>query len=359
MPMKNKLQEYFPIIRTRQEILSIIRKNAKLNRVFNRWKDEYQKEFLDFCCGARGIKVLYDSFFKEVFNPEYSPERLNQLLSTLLGIKVRILKILPLDTTRMGDETSLVEMDIVVETEDGTIINVEVQKIGYLFPGQRCACYSSDLLLRQYKRIRDSHTDTTDKFSYKEILPVYTIVFFEKSPVYFLDFQDTYIHNFKQASDTGLEIELLQRYKFICLDIFKKVGHNINNELDAWLTFLSSDEPEEIICLIEKYPEFKPMYDTLYTMCLNIEGVMNMFSEELYILDKNTELLMVDEFSRTIEKQKEIIAKMDRTIAEKDSAIAEKDSALAEKDSAIAEKDSIISKLLNVCKENSIDIDSL
>ncbi len=30
----------------------------------------------------------------------------------------------------------------------------EMQKVGYLFPGQRSACYSADLLLRQYKRIR-------------------------------------------------------------------------------------------------------------------------------------------------------------------------------------------------------------
>ncbi len=42
-------------------------------------------------------------------------------------------------------------MDIVVELEDGSIANVEAQKIGYAFPGQRSACYSADLLLRQYK----------------------------------------------------------------------------------------------------------------------------------------------------------------------------------------------------------------
>ena len=45
-------------------------------------------------------------------------------------------------------------MDIVVELEDHSIANVEVQKIGYKFSGQRSACYSADLLLRQYKRVR-------------------------------------------------------------------------------------------------------------------------------------------------------------------------------------------------------------
>ncbi len=29
--------------------------------------------------------MLYDSFFKEIMNPEYTPERLNSLLSLLIG----------------------------------------------------------------------------------------------------------------------------------------------------------------------------------------------------------------------------------------------------------------------------------
>lgn len=53
----------------------------------------------------------------------------------------------------------LLAMDIVVELGDGSIANVEMQRIGYLFPGQRSACYSADLLLRQYKRLRGSRRD--------------------------------------------------------------------------------------------------------------------------------------------------------------------------------------------------------
>ncbi len=45
-------------------------------------------------------------------------------------------------------------MDIVVELSTGSIANVQVQKLGHAFPGQRCACYSADLLLRQYKRVK-------------------------------------------------------------------------------------------------------------------------------------------------------------------------------------------------------------
>ena len=136
--MKNStLRDYFPMLKTREEVMSIIKGNSKLKSTFCSWNENAQKEFLDFCTGQRGIKVLYDSFFKEVFNPEYAPERLNALLSVILGTEVRIIQVLPLDSTRMGDETSLVTMDIVVELSDRSIVNIEMQKIGYYFPGQR------------------------------------------------------------------------------------------------------------------------------------------------------------------------------------------------------------------------------
>ena len=41
---------------------------------------------------------------------------------------------------------------------------------------------------------------------------------------------------------------------FIPLDIFRKITENgcIKNEVEAWLTFLSTDEPERITSLIAK-----------------------------------------------------------------------------------------------------------
>ena len=47
------------------------------------------------------------------------------------------------------------------------------------------------------------------------------------------------------------------------------------------------------------------MYDEAYMICRNIEEVMDMFSEELYELDKNTVQYMIDEMQDTIDEQKE------------------------------------------------------
>lgn len=173
------LQHYFPVIRDRQDIINEIKSNTNLLSKFNLLDNEQQNEFLDFCSGVKGAKILYDSFFKEIMNPEYSSERLNEFLSLVLGKDVKIIEVLPADSTRIASETSLLIMDIVIQLSDNSIANVEIQKIGYLFPGQRCACYSADLLLRQYKRIRSAKKK---KFSYKDIKSVYTIILFEKSP---------------------------------------------------------------------------------------------------------------------------------------------------------------------------------
>ncbi len=249
--------------------------------------------------------MLYDFCAKAILNPEVYPERIEELISLLLGKKVRLLKVLPNDNTRIADETSLLIMDFLVELTDGSIANVEIQKVGYAFPGQRSACYSADLLLRQYRQVRNQMTKET--FSYREISNVYTIVLFEKSTPEFHTFPDQYIHKFRQRSDTGLQIDLLQEFVFVALDIYREKHQNkrIEKRLDGWLTFLISDEPEDIIALIEKYPDFKAMYEQVYEICRNIEQVMGMFSKELYELDRNTVRYMIDELQEEYQRQKE------------------------------------------------------
>lgn len=341
--MNTKLRDYFPMIRERKEVLQIIHDSEELQRKFYEWGEEQRREFLDFCSGARGVKMLYDAFSKELLNPETVPERLEELLSLLLNKNVKIVQVLPNDNSRIADEMSLLVMDIVVRMEDGSTANVEIQKIGYQFPGQRSACYSADLLLRQYKMVRD---EKKKAFSYRDIKNVYTIVFFEKSAEDFHAFPEKYKHCFSQKSDTGLELELLQEFIFVPLDIYRKNCQNktIENRLEAWLLFFSSDDPEDIVRLIETYPDFRAMYEQVYYICRNIEGVMNMFSEELRILDRNTVKYMMDELQNKVERKDAIIAEQGETIAEKDEVIAEKDEKIAEQGEMIAKKDEVIAE---------------
>lgn len=303
--LPNKLQQHFPMIRTREEILSIIQKDPILAENFSSWEETHRQLFLDMCTGVRGMKILYDSFFKELFSPEFHPDRLERFLSLLLNRRVKIRQILPNDSVRIADENTLLITDIIVELEDGSLANLEIQKIGYAFPGQRMACYAADMLLRQYKR-------------------VYVIVLIEKSPGEFHKFPEKYIHHSRQKFDTGLKLDLLEEFILIPLDIFKKTyqNKNIQKELDAWLAFLSFDSPDKILELVASFPEFEEMYREVYHLCQNVEGAMDMFfSEELLELDRNTVQYMIEEQEKQIQKKDRTIQNDKQQLREKDDLI--------------------------------------
>ncbi len=338
--MKTNLREYFPMIRTREEILTDIQSNPLLANQFYSMPSEWQDEILDACSGNKGVKLLYDVFFKEVMNPEYVPERLNELLTLILGRKVEVVEVLQNDSSRIADEASLLIMDIVVKLEDGSIANIEVQKIGYKFLGQRAACYSADLLLRQLKRVRSK---MGKRFTYSAINNVYTIIFFDDSPRELRTCPEQYFYKSSQQFNADIDLKMLQHFFFISLDNFRIHYQNkgITNDLDAWMLFLSSDKPEDIIKLIIEYPKFKTMYHDIYNICRNMENVMGLFSEELAILDRNTVKLMVEEMQDELDAKKEELndvnmklddanMKLDNTKTELDSTKTELDSAKAE-----------------------------
>ena len=337
--MGDKLKNYFPMIREKEELLIEIQENVALRDLYGQLRQELKEELLNFCTGMKGLKILRDSFFKEVINPEYDPERLESLLTVMLERKVKIVHILPNDSTRISDETSLLVTDIIVELEDGSLANVEIQKIGYAFPGPRSACYAADMLLRQYRRVRARQGKD---FAYSQIKNVYLIVIYEKSPKEFKEFPNIFYHHARQVFDSGLKLDLLQEFIMIPLDIYHKRADNkpIENKLEAWLAFLTDDRPERILELITKYPEFKAMYETLYQMCMDVEKVMNMFfSEELRILDRNTVQYMIDEQQKELEEQQKTIVENMKQLALQREQIKDGIKEIAEKKEQIATQD--------------------
>ena len=345
--MANKLQQRFPMIRSREQILLEIQENEHLRNEFRAWEPEQQELFLDIFTGAAGVKMLYDGYFKIVLDPEVHPERLERILSLLLQQQVKILTVLPNEGVKIADEGSLLIMDIVVRLADGSIANVECQKNGYAFPGQRAACYSADLLMRQYRREKKESAKAGRKFSYRDIKSVYTIIFYEKSPSEFRNSSGCYIHRSGQVLDSGIPLELLQKFVFVNLDIYFEIhqNSNIENEMDAWLMFLGTDDPDRIVSLLDQYPWFENLYRDLYTACCNTEKVMDMFSEELRILDRNTAQYMIDEMEAEIRKQGEQLKEKDAQIEEKDAQIEERDAKLQEKTNQLESQNLMLEKI--------------
>ena len=286
-----------------EEIRKKIYMSPELASRFEALTPERQKHFLDMCSGAVGMMICYDPFFKYVFNPVTHRERLSRFLSCILERQVRVESVLPNEGGRIAPGSPFVIMDIVVELEDRALANAEIQKIGYLFPGERAACYSSDLVLRQYSALKENISGLS---LYRQMRNVYTIVIMEESPKEFHHYPETYIHRGKQMFDTGLKMPLLQEYIFVPLDIFRKKfqNENIKTELEAWLGFLAYDDLERIWEISRYDPIFEEMYHDLSEFRRKPGEVLGMFSEALLRMDEAEARYYVDQLRKESEALK-------------------------------------------------------
>ena len=112
----------------------------------------------------------------------------------------------------------------------------------------------------------------------------------------------------------------------------------IETRLDAWLNFFSSDDPEIIIEICEKYPDFKEMYQEIYVICRNLEGVMTMFSEELRQLDKNTVRLMIDDLQNELDQAQGMLDLTQEELDQKNEELNQKKEELDQKREELDQK---------------------
>ncbi len=297
--------------RLRADVLLQIQNDPGTYAIFQSFTSQEQEAFLGFCMGERGLKVTYDPFFKHIFNPESHPDRLNRLLSCILGQEITVRKVLPLERRRISENSSLIIMDILVQLADGRLVNVEMQRVGYDFPIERSFCYGADLLVRQYDVARE---DQGKDFSYHSIRPVYVIVLMEESPRIFYEHSGKYIHRSRISFDTGLKMNPLQNIIYISLDIFRGMKHNKLTELEAWLYFLSSDDPADILRIVRSYPIFQELYQDIVNFRFQPKELISMYSEALRIMDQNTVNYMIDELKAELSAQKAAVLQKDSEI---------------------------------------------
>lgn len=314
-PPIHPFPEIFGQPRTRNAVLRQIQNDSDTNNAFLALSPLAQEAFLGFCMGNRGLKVTYDPFFQHIFNPELYPERLNRLLSCIMGQPVVVWKTLSRERHRLSEDSSLIIMDILVELADKRLVNLEMQRIGYEFPIERSSCYCADLLVRQYDLVKQLRRTQGKDFSYRDIKPVYVIVFMEKSPNTFLSHPDQYIHRSCFSFDTGLEVEPMQNFVYVSLDIFRKLKHNSLTELEAWLYFLGSDDPADILRIIRRYPFFQELYHDIVKFRFQPKELIAMFSDALRILDQNTVKYMIDELKEELSRKDSELSKKDTLIA--------------------------------------------
>ena len=77
--------------------------------------------------------------------------------------------------------------------------------------------------------------------------------------------------------------------------------------------------------MIVEYPEFTALYEDVFELCRNVEGLMEIFSKELLEMDRNTVKLMIDQMQEKIDAQEQAIQQKD---AELEAVKQEKDAEL-------------------------------
>jgi hypothetical protein len=248
-------------------------------------------------------------------------------------------EILQREGKSLSADSSLIIMDIVTQLADGSYLDVEMQKVGYAFPGERTSCYASDLILRQYDRLKKQKGRA---FSYQDMKPVHIIVLMETSAGVFRAAAPYYMHRRQVSYDSGVNMAELTEIIYISLDTFRNVVQNkIDNPLHAWLTFLSATEPKTILELIGKYPDFLPMYQEIAAFRTNPEELITMFSEALAIMDRNTERYMVEEAHKELEElnhEKERLNKEKEQLNQENEVLNQKNEGLNQKNEQLSKE---------------------
>lgn len=91
---------------------------------------------------------------------------------------------------------------------------------------------------------------------------------------------------------------------------------------DAWFTFLSATDLRAIHTLITSFPEFKTINQEIADFFRGPKKLMNMFSDELRIMDRNTERLTVNDLQNTLIEKENLLSEQEVLLSEKDNQIA-------------------------------------
>ncbi len=324
-----------------EQVIGFLRRSPILYSRYQGLNKEWRKRFLDFCQGKKSLPLTYDPFFKWIFHPDIHPNRLSHFISCMLGITVRVLNVLPSEDSALIGGTLLI-MELLGQLEDGSLVNVEIQKQGYAFPAERISCYGADLLMRQYARVKGVRGRD---FTYRDIKKVYVIVIFEKSTREFHNVSTAYLHHGKTVFDTGLHMEFLQEYTLAALDVFKTFRYpKKKSEQTAWLSLLTTEDLEEAQKVIGEYPWLEEIYEEIAMLRQKPEEVLGMFSEALRILDENTLKYMIEELQKEVEEKEGML---EAAVGEKESILAQ----LAQKDAILEAKEKENMELKNLLKQ--------
>ena len=161
--------------------------------------------------------------------------------------------------------------------------------------------------------------------------------------------EGNYLHIGTTTFNTGLNINMLQEYYIIALDVFReniypKVRQNADYMQTAWLSLLSARTMDDAEELLKNYPFMEDILRDMAEYLRKPEEVLSMFSDALRQLDKNTELYMIEELEQKIKSEKQ---RADYLQSENSSLQSENSSLQNENQSLLKEIEKLKQQLQN------------
>ncbi len=116
----------------------------------------------------------------------------------------------------------------------------------------------------------------------------------------------------------------------IALDVFRKIPYpKIRDEQTAWLALLATEDLAQARQLAAEYPWLAEIYREMEGYLHRPEEVLNMFSEALRIMDRNTVQYMIDEQLEQISEQQNQIGQQQSYIDQQETLIARQQAEIA------------------------------
>ena len=118
----------------------------------------------------------------------------------------------------------------------------------------------------------------------------------------------------------------------------------LKTKLEAWLTFIGSDRPDDILEVVRCYPEFRELYQEVFEFRYQKRELISMYSEALRIMDANMVEYMVEQQKKELRKQEKEIQKQKDEIAKQNSEIQQQNDKIVKQNHEIAKRNDEIAK---------------
>ena len=173
--------------------------------------------------------IKRDVIFKAFSSRKGNEKFLINFLSALLNIKIYKFRVMPeVSVEKLSEQEKGGSMDILIEINDDTIVNIEMQQKDNKNIEERTTYYSSKVISRETKRGTD----------YRDINQVIMINILGYEMFGF----DEYISKTAIVLDKHRDYEVLRgiQWYFIELPKFRRLHPDMNEEINQWLLFIDN-----------------------------------------------------------------------------------------------------------------------